>query len=292
MTSQLIANGLISGSHYALLGLGFAVIYASCRILHFAHGSVVTAAAYIAYLFFIVLHVPLPLAIVVSILVAAGMGSAVELGIYRPLRRRGAGGLVMLIASMGVFIVIQNAISLAFGDGTKSLRGGQVAEGVLFLGARITPVQIVAMATGAVLFIAVSLILSKTKFGKAIRAVAADPELAVARGIDTDRVILVAFALGSALAAVAAVLMAADLDMTPAMGMSALLMAVVSAIIGGAGSIPGAALGGLLLGMAQSAGAWYIHTEWQNAMAFGILLVFLLVRPQGLFGKPVRAVEL
>ena len=134
--------------------------------------------------------------------------------------------------------------------------------------------------------------LKYTKIGQAMRAVANDPELASVTGIETDRVILSTFALGSALAGIAGILVALDVDMTPTMGMNALLMGVVAVIIGGIGSIPGVALGALLLGMAQQFGIWKISSQWQDAIAFVILLIFLLFRPQGFLGKKVRTATL
>lgn len=196
--------------------------------------------------------------------------------------------MILLLASLGIYIVLQNTISLIFGDDTKSIRSGEVREGLEILGARITPIQIAIICTSIVLVIATAIFLQRTKIGKATRAVANDPELANISGIDSDRVILYTFAIGSALAGIAGILVALDVDMTPTMGMNALMMGVVAMIIGGVGSIPGVALGALLLGFAQNFGVWYISSQWQDAIAFGILLIFLLFRPQGFLGKKVK----
>ena len=199
---------------------------------------------------------------------------------------------MLLLASLGIFTVIQNIISLIFGDDTKTLRSGVIQEGINVFEARITPIQILIILVSLVLFIITALILTKTRMGKAVRAVANDPELAQIAGIDTDRVILYTFAIGSGLAAVAAILISFDIDMVPTMGFNALMMGVVAVIIGGMGSIPGAALGGLLLGLAQHLGVWQISSKWQDAIAFVILLFFLAFRPQGFFGRKVRKVEI
>jgi len=221
----------------------------------------------------------------------AMLGVGLEVGIYRPLRRRGATGLVLLLASLGLYAVLQNLISLLFGDETKSLRTGEVAEGIALFGARITPIQLWTIFAFIASFASVWAILKFTKFGKSLRAVASDPELALVHGVDSDCVVLGAFALGSGLAGLAAILVALDVDMTPTMGLNALMMGIVAMIVGGIGSVPGTMLGGLLLGLAQHLGVWKIGSEWQDAIAFAILLLFLLLRPQGFFGRRVRKVE-
>lgn len=288
---QILGNGLSAGSAFALLALGFALIFQTTRFFHFAHGAVVTAGAYLTFLFAVILGWPLWVAAVLAIILAGVLGVLMELGVFRPMRKKGATPFVLLLASLGLFVVIQNVISMIFGDGVKTLRSGVVQEGIPILGARITPIQIWTIAIAVILFVAVSLFLSRTRMGKAMRAVANDPELAYVSGIGSDRIILCTFFIGSCLAAVAAILIALDVDMTPTMGMNALLMGVVAVIIGGVGSVPGAALGGLLLGLARSFGVWQINSAWQDAIAFGILLLFLLFRPQGFFGKPLRKAQ-
>ena len=292
MLLQLIVNGIIAGSVYVLVALGFGLIYGTTRFFHFAHGAIYTAGAYFAYTFIVLLGLPLFFSLFLAILFTSLLGVLTEISIYRPLRERGATSLVLLIASLGIFIVIQNVISLIFGDDTKTIRSGVVTEGINILGARITQIQILTIVVCLALFIITTLIVMRTRIGKAIRAIGNDPELALISGIDTDRAILYTFAVGSALAAVAAILVAFDVDMTPTMGMNALMMGVVAVIIGGVGSIPGAALGGLLLGLAQHLGVWQISSKWQDAIAFVILLSFLLFRPYGFFGRVVKKVEI
>jgi len=289
---QVLANGLIAGSAYALVALGFAVIYGTTRFFHVAHGAIYTAGAYITYALAVLCRIPLGVAIPAAVILSCVLGLLTETVIYRPLRRKYAAALVLLIASLGLYVVLQNAISLVFGDDIKSIRSASVQEGFNVLGARITLVQLVTLGVAAALFVATGLLLGRTRLGKALRAVASDLELARVTGIDTDRSILFAFGLGSALAAVAAILVSFDVDMTPTMGMNALLMGVVATIIGGIGSIPGAAVGGLLLGVAQHLGVWKIGSQWQDTIAFAVLLAFLLVRPQGIFGRKLRKAEI
>lgn len=291
MDAQVFLNGLLAGSIYALVALGFAIIYSTVRFFHFAHGAVYTAGAYFTYLFFMILQWPFVLAVLLAILLAALLGVGIQFFVYRPAQRRGAGSLALLITSLGVFIVIQNFISLFFGDDTKTIRSGEVREGLAILGARITPVQIAVILISLALFLLTAMILKRSKIGKALRAVANDPELAVVVGLNKDRIIYFTYFVGSALAAIAAILITSDIDMTPMMGFQAMLYGVVAVVIGGLGNILGAYVGGLLLGMAQHLAVWYISSKWEDAIAFVLLILFLLFRPQGFFGKRIRKVE-
>jgi len=194
-----------------------------------------------------------------------------------------------MIASLGLYICMQNFLSMVFGDSTRTIRIGVVKEGINVLGARITPIQIFTICVSVVLVIALSIFMKRTKIGKSMRAVANDPELASISGISSGRIILWAFAIGSGLAGLAGILVALDVDMTPTMGMNTLMMGVVVVIVGGVGSFPGIALAALLLGMAQHFGAWFIGSQWQDAIAFIILIVFLLFKPEGFLGKRVKA---
>ena len=292
MFQQLFLNGFIAAGIYALVGLGFALIYNTTRFFHFAHGVVYAAGAYLAYAFSVLLGLPLIISIILAVGLTTLIGMLMEISIYRPLRRRGASSLILLIASLGIYIVLQNIISLIFGDDTKTIRSGVVKEGINILGAYITPIQITIIIVSCLLLIASYLIISKTGTGKMMRAVANDPWLADATGIDSDRVILFTFAIGSALAGFAGILISLDIDMTPTMGLNALMMGVVAVIVGGVGSIPGVVLGAVLLGLARHLGVWKISSQWQDAIAFVILLIFLLFRPQGFLGRKITKVEI
>ena len=288
MINQLILNGIIAGSVYTLVAVGFAVIYRTVRFFHFAHGVVFTAGANFTYLFKALLGWPIIVAIPTSIGLCAMLGVIIETSVYRPLRHKSSSSLIQLLASLGIYIVLQNILSMVFGDDTKTIRSSIVKEGINILGAMITPVQITIIIVSLLLVATCFLFLKYTKVGQAMRAVANDPELANMSGIETDRVILYTFAIGSALAGIAGILVALDVDMTPTMGMNALMMGVVAVIIGGMGSVPGIAMGALLLGMAQQFGVWKIGTQWQDAIAFVVLLIFLLFRPQGFLGKKIK----
>lgn len=287
MLWQSFINGVAAGGAYALVALGFGLIFQACRFFHFAHGGVYAVAAYLTY-FFMHLHgwswwTAFPSATLGAALFGAGLDASV----YRQLRRRSASSLVLLIASLGLLVAIQNCLSLAFGDATLTLRSGTVLEGVALAGARITEIQILTVGTGVLLPFCLWLCLQHSTWGKMTRAVSSDSELSSVIGIDRDLIICQTFAVGSGLAAVAAILIGYDTDLTPSMGFRALLMGVVAVIVGGVGSMPGAVVGGLLVGMAQHLGVWILPTQWQDAIVFVVLITFLCIRPHGFLGTPL-----
>lgn len=292
MICQLFVNGLISGATYSLIALGFALIYQTARFFHFAHGAVYAFGAYFAYLFAIQLGVNRIIAFPIACVATAMLGILLELSVYRPMRKKGSTYLTLLIASLGLYVVLQNVIAMAWGDGTKTMRTWEVLEGHLFLGARITNTQIVIITSSIALVALMALIVTQMKFGKSLRALANDPELARLSGINSDRYILYAFAIGSCLAAVASIMISFDTDMTPTMGFNALLMGVTAVIVGGIDSLPGAALGGLLIGLAQNLGVAVLPSQWQDTIAFGILILFLLFRPYGILGKKPQKAQI
>lgn len=283
--SQSIIDGLISAGWIMIVAGGFGLIFYCARFFHFAHGGIFTAGAYVCFFFKVWLGFPLLISIFFAIALGTTLGCLIEIYIYRSLRRKKASSLILLLASLGIYIIIQNIISLIFGNDTKSIRLGTIEEGINIFGARITSTQLLIISISIILVYALWILLKKTKIGKAIQAVAIDPELASVSGISCNRVILWTFGIGSALASVAGILVALDVDMNPAMGMNALMMGMVATIIGGTGSMPGLALGSLFIGMAQHLGVWKASSNWQDAIAFSILLIFLLLRPQGILGR-------
>lgn len=291
MIQQIIFNIIIAWSIYTLVAIGFALIYQTTRFFHFAHAVIFTSGAYFAFLFIQILGWSYFSAIPAAIFLSLLLGGLIEFFIYKPLRGKKASSIILLLASLGIYIVLQNLISLFFGDDTKSIRTWEVKEGINVLGAYITPVQIIIILTSIALVTLVAVYLSQAKTGKAMRAVANSQELSKFSGIKSDKIILISFAIGSALAGIAGILVALDVDMTPTMGMNMLLMGVVAMIIGGVGSIRGIVLGSLLLAAAQHLGVWYISSQWMDAIAFGLLLIFLLFRPQGFYGKKLKKAE-
>ena len=288
---QLLLNGLVAGAGYGLVAVSFAVIYNTTHFFHFAHGATYTLAAYIAYSL-IYNHIDTSLAVFITVLVAAVIGAIMEIGVYRPLRFRSASPIVLLIASLGLLITLQNLISLIYGSGTKPLRNAITQEGISILGAKITAIQLVIIFVSFGLYLLINLGLRYTKSGMILRAVANNPSLARIVGVNSQRTILLAFMLGSSLCGAAAVLIAQDSGINPIMGFNVLLFAVVAMIIGGIGNISGSFFGGFIVGFAQQTGAWTISSKWQDAIVFLILIGFLVLRPQGLFGRSLRKVTI
>ncbi len=284
MIQQLILSGIIAGSIYALIAIGFTIIYRTIKFFNFAHGVVYAAGAYLAYALFFLLKLNPILSFFLSLAMAALLGIAIDRLAYRPLRKHNAPSLIYLIASFGVFIFIQNLIQLIFGAQILTLRTGPVKEGYNILGAVITNIQVLIIGVSLILFFLGWLFILKTKLGKAIRAVSDDPVGARVVGINSERIILVAFAIGSALAGAAGILISLETNIEPTMGLNAILKGIIASIVGGVGNIPGALFGGLFLGLAENLGIWKIQAGWKDTIAFVILIIFLLLRPSGIMG--------
>ena len=283
---QVFINGLIAASWFALIGIGFGLIFQVTKFFHFTHGIVFTSGAYFAFLF-TKCSLPLYVSIFLAIIIAALLGASFELLVYRHIRHRSS-LLVLLLASLGIYILIQNLISLGFGDSTVIIRTG-IAKSVDVFTAKITSMQIITICISVALVITLELFQRRSKTAMFVRAVANDPELANVSGININRIILLVFILGSTLAGIAGILVALDVDMNPDMGMSALMMGMIATIIGSTGRTLGIVMGALFLGMAQHFGAWFIGSQWQNAIAFVILVIFLLFKPEGFLGKKIRS---
>ena len=285
--TQIIINSIISASIYLLIGISFSIIYRICKFFHIGHAAVLTCAAYMALLLSNI-KIQGILNHIIAVILCAILGCLLEVTIFRYQRRKANSKLVLMLTSIGIFITIQNSISMIFGDETKTIRSKIVEKGNQIFGASITQTQEMIVTIGVIVFILIYCGYKCTKIGKASKAVESQAEIARLSGINTNQVIFWSMALGSAVAGLAGILIALDVDMTPTMGMNALLMGIVAMIIGGVKSIPGIALGALLLALSQNIGTWYFGAQWQDAIAFGILLVFLIFRPQGFLGKKIK----
>jgi len=284
MIEQLSLNGIIAGCIYALIALGFTVIYRTVRFFHFAHGVVYATGAYLAYSLVVSIGINPIISFFLAAIFAGLVGIIIDRFVYKPLRKHKAPNLVFLIASFGIFIFIQNLLQLIYGAQILTIRTGPIKEGHHFLGAVITDTQILILAASAALCLGLWLFVKKTKLGKAMRAVADDPIAASIVGINPEPIILATFAIGSALAGAAGILISLETNIEPTMGMNAILKGIIASIIGGIGSIPGALFGGLFLGVAENLGIWKISAGWKDCIAFVILIIFLLFRPGGIMG--------
>lgn len=286
MLNQLLLDGLVAGATIALLAVGFSVLYTGSRFFVFTYGASYTWAAYTPLL--LTGRLPQWLAAILGVGVAAVIGALLEALVYVSIRRRGENALILMLASIGGYAVLQNVISVAFGDSTRSVRSWTVREGYIIVGARVTDVQLLIVGASITLLALTWLFLESTSLGRQLRAVANDAVLATVVGIKVNHVILLATILGSGLAGVAGILISLDTDLVPTMGFQALLLGVVACIVGGVNSIKGATVGGVFLGIAQNLGVWKLPTQWQDAIVFVILIVFLVLRPQGFLGKPLK----
>jgi len=274
------------------VSFSFSVLYYPTKFFHIAHAITLTISAYFTFLFSIQLQCPIIFSIPLAIICATTVGMLSEIALYQPLRRRNATPMSLMIASLGLYIVQQNVISMLWGDSTKSVRTGEIKVGHDFFGAYITDIQIFTIAVCVALFVACVLLMKYSRIGRSIRAVASNPELSNVVGIHSDRVILWAFGIGSALVSVAGILIAFDTDMRPTMGFNWLLYGVVAMVIGGVGSNWGLVGGALLLATAQHLAAYYIGSQWMDAVAYIILILFLIARPLGFSGKRLKKIEI
>ncbi len=282
--AQLIANGLIAGAIYALIASGFALVYKVLRFIHFAHGAVFVAGGFSAYVFFVLLSLPFWMAFVFAVIASALVGILIDYLVYKQLRRRKADELALLLASIGVFIFIQSAVLLMFGAAPKSLEIAEAETGLSIFGAFVTPVQLTIIGVAVLLLVLMYLFLQKTRLGKAMRAVASDTEVSSVVGINVERIYLWTFIVGSMLAGAAGVLSGLEQNVEPNMGLGALLKGLTAAIVGGVNNVPGAMIGGFVIGAVENVGIWFLPSQWKDAIAFFVLFVFLIIRPYGLFG--------
>ena len=287
LVSQLTVGGVVLGSTYALLGLSFGLIYSTTGIFHFAHAVVYTIAAYAAVVFLNDLGLPWPAALALGIVVAVALGMAIEGLAYRPMRSSGGTPMAIFLVSLGLTTLAPNLLQIIFG--TENQTFGAYTPEIYSLGSTIvTSLDIATVIISWILIAGVLVFLKRTRQGLATTAVRVNRQMAAAVGVSPDRVHLLVFGLGSALVAVPALLFLLNGVASPTMGLSPVLTALIAVFVGGVGSMAGAALGGFVLGMLTSLSALWLSSNYQLVVVFGILFVFVIVRPQGLFGKPAR----
>lgn len=284
---QILLNGIIIGGIYALIAIGFNLIFASVRFYHLLYGALAILGVYFTLaLQGSSLHTGFLLSALISALLMGGLGMASWQVIYRPLLKKKSSPLVLLILSFGSLIVVQNLIALIWKNNTHSVSiSDTIQEGYQFFGLSITFNQLVILIIAFGLVILLELFLQKTKYGLAIRAIGDNPELTTVLGLKTNRIILLIFFIGSAMSSLGATLIGLEIGVRPTYGLMLVLKAVIASIIGGIGSMRGAFLGGLILGIAENIGIYVLGGNWEQVTAFTLLTLFLLFRPQGLFVK-------
>ena len=283
---QTLISGLSLGSIYALIALGYTMVYGIAKMLNFAHGDIIMVGAYAVITAVFTMGLPPFLAILISIALCALLGIVIEFLAYRPLRQ--AQPLAVLITAIGVSYLLQNLALLIYGSEQKAFPTIVALPTVHIGGVYIDGITLATLVVTAVIMVALSLFINKTRMGKAMRAVSEDKEAAELMGISVNRTITVTFAIGSALAGVAAIFYgAAYTYIRPTTGAMPGIKAFTAAVFGGIGSIPGAMLGGILLGVIEQLSKTYISTLWADAIVFGVLVVVLVVKPTGLLGKKI-----
>ena len=284
-----LINGISLGSVYAIIALGYTMVYGIAKMLNFAHGDVIMVGAYISFCVTQYLGMPAIVSIVAAMFVCTVLGMLIERLAYKPLRE--APKLAVLITAIGVSYLLQNSAQLIWGSNPKSFNSlVNIGSIRLFDGALlISDEAIVTVLCCIIIMVGLTMFTSRTKMGKAMRAVSEDKGAAQLMGVDVNFTISITFAIGSALAAIAGVLLCSAYPvLQPTTGSMPGIKAFTAAVFGGIGSIPGAMLGGILLGLIEIFGKAYISTELGDAIVFLILIIMLLVKPTGLLGKKVN----
>ena len=286
---QYLINGISIGSVYAIIALGYTMVYGIAKMLNFAHGDVIMVGAYISFCVTNYLGLPAIVSVVVSMAVCTLLGIVIEGLAYKPLR--GTPSLAVLITAIGVSYFLQNAAQLLWSSAPKNFTSIVKMDPISLAGGKliITGEVLVTVLVSVLVMVGLTLFTGKTRTGKAMRAVSEDRAAAQLMGINVNQTISTTFAIGSALAAVAGVLLCSTVPtLQPTTGAMPGIRAFTAAVFGGIGSIPGAMLGGILLGVIETFSKAYISTQFSDAVVFSVLIIILLVKPAGLLGKQIQ----
>jgi branched-chain amino acid transport system permease protein len=285
---QLLVDGLQLGALYALMAVGFAMIFGSTRVFHYAHGTTYVIVGYLFYYLAERLHLPWWAAAATASVAGVIFGVLLDRWMYRPIQRDEGSFFTVFVASFGIAVVAENVIVILFGASFVSIttpltRANDIGGGIVvsYLGA-------FSVLVAVLLFTFLNWFLGRTDVGVALRALSENPELVRGFGLNPRKLSQYAFAIGSLLVAPAALVATCVTGLTPTAGHRVVLISIAASIIGGIGSLRGAGLGGLILGLAESLAVWRLSTGWSEAVAFVILFAFILARPSGLFGTRAR----
>ncbi len=282
-----VINGLQLGSIYALVALGYSMVYGIILLLNFAHGDIIMVGAYVTFFATVRFGLPAVVAVLLAVVICTLLGVAIEKVAYTPLRS--APRLSLLITAIGVSFLLENGAQMIFGADTKSMvKEPLIAGSVTVAGATVSKAAILTILVSVLAMIALTFLVQKTKLGKAMRAVSEDMGAAQLMGISLNRTISFTFAVGSALAGIGAVLhVGSYFQASPMMGSMLGLKAFVAAVLGGIGSIPGAMIGGFVIGIVEILVTAAGLSTWKDGVVFAILIVVLLVKPTGILGRPM-----
>ena len=284
---QQLVNGIILGSIYALLALGYTMVYGIIKLINFAHGDIYMLGAFIGYYAISALHMNLWMALIVTMITTAIFGMLIEFLAYRPLRH--STRISALITEIGVSFLLEYGMGFLVGANTRSFPQAIKIVNYHIGSITVTNIQLLILIVALVLMVALQIIVRKTKMGKAMRAVSVDSDAAELMGININSTISFTFALGSALAGAAGVLIGLYYNsIEPLMGMTPGIKAFVAAVLGGIGIIPGAALGGFVIGILETLSISLNLSSYRDIVVYGVLIIILLARPAGILGKNVK----
>ena len=283
-----LLSGISLGSVYAIIALGYTMVYGIAKMLNFAHGDILMVGGYTAFIAFTQMGLPIPVAVLLSMAVCTALGVLIERIAYKPLRN--ANSLAVLITAIGVSYLLQNLALLFFSANPKSFTSFVKISPIKLAGGNliISGETVVTIVVGAIVALCLLLFINKTKAGQAMLAVSEDKGAASLMGVNVNATIAMTFAIGSALASIAGILLcSAYPSLTPTTGAMPGIKAFVAAVLGGIGSIPGAFIGGILLGILENLSKAYISSKLSDAIVFSVLIVVLLIKPTGILGKKI-----
>ncbi len=284
IVAQLTINSITTGSIYALLAIGFTLTYGATKFFNMAHGVVAVTGAYGVLYASHSLELPLWVAVIFGLAVAGFVGLLSDKFIFNQLRKRKATNMVLLVASIGLFVALQSLIAIFFTSRFHTLRLPSLdVQTFNVLGATVTSIQLWIFAAVTLTTLGIWALLKFTLFGKSIKAISDDEEVAKIVGINTNVIIGWVFFVGSAVAGLGAILRGYDTGIEPTSGLLLLLGGIIGATVGGMGRLMGAVLGAFILGFAENFGIWFVSGEWKATIAFAVLIIFLIFRPQGIF---------
>lgn len=282
MFGQLLAGGIAVGCIYALIGLGYSLIYSASALMSFVQGEIFMLGAYVAYTIYVSCHVPFVLAVLLAIAIMFAFGIVLQRGMISPLLKRGAQQIHIVLATIGLSIFLKNFAMIVWGSDVKNFPSALGEEPIRFAGISISPQQIAIVIVTFACMIGLHLFMSRTKVGTSLRAAAQDPMAAGVMGINVPMTVGIAWALAAALSAVAGILLAPIYGVYPKMGAILSTKGFAAAVLGGYGNMYGAIIGGLIFGIVETMAAGYISSSFKDIISFGVLILVLFVMPHGI----------
>lgn len=280
---QLIVNGIVLGSIIALAAIGLTMVYGVLNFANFSHGDFMTFGAYIAFVLNVALGLNIILSFFIAVAIAGALGVLLDFLVWKPMRRKNADLVSLIIISIGLSLIVRNAIIFIWGGSTRNF-DLPVQRGIEMLGVTITHNQLIGVGTAILFMVLVHFFLKKTKLGKAMRAISDDINLARISGIDSDKVIMWMWFIGIGLAGVAGILYGLETTIRPNMGWFLILPMFAAVILGGIGNPYGAMVGGMVIGLSQELSMLILPSEYKMGVSLGIMILVLLFKPRGLFG--------